>query len=246
MDESHIPDHLRHFPRICAQDTCMSKKVKWRYFNNKNVNQPRFKCEECGKYFTLGGTLRQKGKRRNRTEAEGEHAEHEDCTDTETTNRALNTRQALSPEPEVTPARVDHSPDASTGTSSSMELDDDIRESRRRPELVRDAIKANLLNSLKILVHVDLETDNESRERSRAQRDRGEQILHRIKNHVEVHLRRGEVLKIEHVFQAIQTMHAQTEAMDLGCFEASRMLMLVNSQQILKLVMELIPEFRIA
>lgn len=37
---------------------CYSTDTKFCYFNNYSINQPRFFCKACRRYWTLGGTLR--------------------------------------------------------------------------------------------------------------------------------------------------------------------------------------------
>ncbi|XP_059429240.1 cyclic dof factor 3-like isoform X2 [Corylus avellana] len=49
---------------------CKSLKTKFCYFNNYNVNQPRYFCKNCQRYWTAGGTVRNlpvgAGKRKNK------------------------------------------------------------------------------------------------------------------------------------------------------------------------------------
>ena len=37
---------------------CYSKDVAFKYYNNKNIAQPRYLCNNCKKYYTHGGTFR--------------------------------------------------------------------------------------------------------------------------------------------------------------------------------------------
>lgn len=37
---------------------CFSKDVVFKYYNNKNVAQPRYLCNTCKKHYTHGGTFR--------------------------------------------------------------------------------------------------------------------------------------------------------------------------------------------
>ena len=49
---------------------CGSEQTKFCYYNNYNVNQPRYLCHSCMRYWTAGGTLRNvpvgSGKRKNK------------------------------------------------------------------------------------------------------------------------------------------------------------------------------------
>ncbi|KAL9684202.1 hypothetical protein QQ045_021636 [Rhodiola kirilowii] len=46
------PDKIIPCPRCASMDT------KFCYFNNYNVNQPRYFCRQCQRYWTSGGTMR--------------------------------------------------------------------------------------------------------------------------------------------------------------------------------------------
>jgi hypothetical protein len=37
---------------------CYSKDVVFKYYNNKNIAQPRYLCNNCKRYYTHGGTFR--------------------------------------------------------------------------------------------------------------------------------------------------------------------------------------------
>ncbi|XP_047160116.1 cyclic dof factor 2-like isoform X1 [Vigna umbellata] len=58
------PDKILHCPR------CNSLDTKFCYFNNYNVNQPRYFCKNCQRYWTAGGTMRNvpvgAGRRKNK------------------------------------------------------------------------------------------------------------------------------------------------------------------------------------
>ncbi|KAF3434341.1 hypothetical protein FNV43_RR25444 [Rhamnella rubrinervis] len=58
------PDKVLPCPR------CNSLATKFCYFNNYNVNQPRYFCKNCQRYWTAGGTIRNvpvgAGRRRNK------------------------------------------------------------------------------------------------------------------------------------------------------------------------------------
>ncbi|KAF3441458.1 hypothetical protein FNV43_RR15372 [Rhamnella rubrinervis] len=58
------PDKILPCPR------CNSLETKFCYFNNYNVNQPRYFCKKCQRYWTAGGTMRNvpvgAGRRKNK------------------------------------------------------------------------------------------------------------------------------------------------------------------------------------
>ncbi|XP_060215301.1 cyclic dof factor 1-like [Lycium barbarum] len=58
------PDKLVPCPR------CNSMETKFCYYNNYNVNQPRYFCKSCQRYWTAGGTVRNvpvgSGRRKNK------------------------------------------------------------------------------------------------------------------------------------------------------------------------------------
>lgn len=230
MEESRIPHHLRHLPRICAQATCKSTKLKFGYYANKNVNQPRLQCTVCKKYFTLGSsratsTGNVTDEVRKQTAAENEDVGDQGVGDdaVEATNRALNgtlpSGQTLPPEPQVTRARVDLPHTGNGSSTRGGKCGKDLF------EVVRDVIKRHLHDAQNILVHVDLEQDNNSRKLSSIRRGQGEEILQKVKAilqddlRVQVEVAREEMatrsVAIEEVFQAIGTMRAQADTMDL-------------------------------
>lgn len=47
------PKELVGIPKECPR--CNSKEVKFKYFNNKKLNQPRYQCLSCKDFFTHGG-----------------------------------------------------------------------------------------------------------------------------------------------------------------------------------------------
>ncbi|GMH31165.1 hypothetical protein Nepgr_033008 [Nepenthes gracilis] len=59
------PDKILPCPRCNSMDT------KFCYFNNYNVNQPRYFCRSCQRYWTAGGTMRNvpvgAGRRKNKS-----------------------------------------------------------------------------------------------------------------------------------------------------------------------------------
>ncbi|TMW96411.1 hypothetical protein EJD97_007388 [Solanum chilense] len=59
------PDKLIPCPR------CNSMETKFCYYNNYNVNQPRYFCKNCQRYWTAGGTMRNvpvgSGRRKNKS-----------------------------------------------------------------------------------------------------------------------------------------------------------------------------------
>lgn len=67
LDQEKIfkkPDKILPCPR------CNSLETKFCYFNNYNVNQPRYFCKNCQRYWTAGGTMRNvpvgAGRRKNK------------------------------------------------------------------------------------------------------------------------------------------------------------------------------------
>ncbi|KAL3526532.1 hypothetical protein ACH5RR_011188 [Cinchona calisaya] len=61
------PDKILPCPRCNSMDT------KFCYYNNYNVNQPRYFCKNCQRYWTAGGTMRNvpvgAGRRKNKNSA---------------------------------------------------------------------------------------------------------------------------------------------------------------------------------
>lgn len=61
------PDKLLPCPRCNSMDT------KFCYYNNYNINQPRYFCKACQRYWTAGGTMRNvpvgAGRRKNKNSA---------------------------------------------------------------------------------------------------------------------------------------------------------------------------------
>lgn len=53
-DRPQLPRPEGHLP--CPR--CSSSDTKFCYYNNYNVNQPRYYCKGCQRYWTAGGTLR--------------------------------------------------------------------------------------------------------------------------------------------------------------------------------------------
>ncbi|KAG0564526.1 hypothetical protein KC19_8G117700 [Ceratodon purpureus] len=58
-----LPHDLAQLPRVCPRSGCPSPNdVELKYFNNKSnagFTQPRFFCNGCHNFFTLGGKLRE-------------------------------------------------------------------------------------------------------------------------------------------------------------------------------------------
>lgn len=56
---------------------CKSNDTKFCYYNNYNINQPRYYCRACQRYWTVGGVLRDvpvgSGRRRNKNNSRQEH-----------------------------------------------------------------------------------------------------------------------------------------------------------------------------
>lgn len=74
------PDKLLPCPR------CESANTKFCYYNNYNVNQPRYFCRNCQRYWTAGGSMRNvpvgSGRRKNKGWASSNHylqVTSEDC-----------------------------------------------------------------------------------------------------------------------------------------------------------------------
>ena len=68
------PERVRH-PRpegtaTCPRPRCDSEDTKFCYYNNYNLNQPRYYCKACARYWTVGGMLRNvpvgAGRRKNK------------------------------------------------------------------------------------------------------------------------------------------------------------------------------------
>ncbi|GFY98060.1 cycling DOF factor 2 [Actinidia rufa] len=61
---------LKKPDKILACPRCNSLETKFCYFNNYNVNQPRYYCKNCQRYWTAGGTTRNvpvgAGRRKNK------------------------------------------------------------------------------------------------------------------------------------------------------------------------------------
>lgn len=56
--------------KILGCPRCKSMDTKFCYYNNYNVNQPRYFCKKCQRYWTSGGTMRNvpvgSGRRKNK------------------------------------------------------------------------------------------------------------------------------------------------------------------------------------
>ncbi|GAB2220585.1 hypothetical protein Droror1_Dr00008246 [Drosera rotundifolia] len=65
------PDKILRCPR------CKSMDTKFCYFNNYNVNQPRYFCRKCQRYWTSGGSMRNMpvgaGRRKNKNSSASQH-----------------------------------------------------------------------------------------------------------------------------------------------------------------------------
>ncbi|XP_015937868.1 cyclic dof factor 3 [Arachis duranensis] len=68
------PDKVLPCPR------CKSMDTKFCYYNNYNVNQPRYFCKACQRYWTAGGAMRNvpvgAGRRKNKNSASASHYRH--------------------------------------------------------------------------------------------------------------------------------------------------------------------------
>ncbi|KAL7212856.1 hypothetical protein ACSBR2_015533 [Camellia fascicularis] len=71
------PDKIIPCPR------CKSMETKFCYFNNYNVNQPRYFCKGCQRYWTAGGALRNvpvgAGRRKTKPPCRGNSGFSESC-----------------------------------------------------------------------------------------------------------------------------------------------------------------------
>ena len=45
-------------PEQCPREECGSDNTKFCYYNNYNVEQPRFYCRTCQRFWTKGGKMR--------------------------------------------------------------------------------------------------------------------------------------------------------------------------------------------
>lgn len=73
-DNTKKPGERPKLPRPDVQlscPRCNSADTKFCYYNNYNINQPRYYCKACQRYWTAGGTLRNvppgSGKRKNKS-----------------------------------------------------------------------------------------------------------------------------------------------------------------------------------
>ncbi|KAG7949008.1 hypothetical protein I3843_13G038500 [Carya illinoinensis] len=61
---------LKKSNKVLPCPRCNSSETKFCYFNNYNVNQPRYFCKNCQRYWTAGGTIRNvpvgAGRRKNK------------------------------------------------------------------------------------------------------------------------------------------------------------------------------------
>ncbi|KAH7536828.1 hypothetical protein FEM48_Zijuj03G0027800 [Ziziphus jujuba var. spinosa] len=69
-DKSGKEKALKKPDKVLPCPRCNSLETKFCYFNNYNVNQPRYFCKNCQRYWTAGGTIRNvpvgAGRRRNK------------------------------------------------------------------------------------------------------------------------------------------------------------------------------------
>ncbi|KAJ0975560.1 hypothetical protein J5N97_017525 [Dioscorea zingiberensis] len=76
------PDKVLPCPRCNSMDT------KFCYYNNYNVNQPRYFCKKCQRYWTAGGTMRNvpvgAGRRKNKNSV----SHYRQCSQTDVSNSA--------------------------------------------------------------------------------------------------------------------------------------------------------------
>lgn len=74
QEESHVAEEtktpFKRPEKVLPCPRCNSSDTKFCYFNNYNVNQPRYFCKSCQRYWTAGGTVRNvpvgAGRRRNK------------------------------------------------------------------------------------------------------------------------------------------------------------------------------------
>lgn len=52
------PAHLVGLHKVCPR--CQCTNLKFLFYNNRSVSQPRYKCLGCSKDFTLGGRIRER------------------------------------------------------------------------------------------------------------------------------------------------------------------------------------------
>ncbi|KAL5077844.1 hypothetical protein RYX36_016828 [Vicia faba] len=75
---------------------CNSGDTKFCYYNNYNVNQPRYFCRACQRYWTAGGTMRNvpvgAGRRKNKNNSLSSHYRHI------TISEALDAARVFSPD----------------------------------------------------------------------------------------------------------------------------------------------------
>ncbi|CAA7019539.1 unnamed protein product [Microthlaspi erraticum] len=71
------PTTLKKPDKILPCPRCESANTKFCYYNNYNVNQPRYFCRNCQRYWTAGGSMRSvpvgSGRRKNKGWASSNH-----------------------------------------------------------------------------------------------------------------------------------------------------------------------------
>ncbi|XP_057543048.1 cyclic dof factor 1-like [Amaranthus tricolor] len=75
--ESQDQTTLKKPDKIIPCARCSSMETKFCYFNNYNVNQPRYFCKNCQRYWTAGGSMRNvpvgAGRRKSKNSANSQH-----------------------------------------------------------------------------------------------------------------------------------------------------------------------------
>ncbi|KAL1194529.1 Dof zinc finger protein DOF1.3 [Cardamine amara subsp. amara] len=78
--EEEKPTDLKKPDKILPCPRCNSGDTKFCYYNNYNVNQPRYFCRNCQRYWTAGGSMRTvpvgSGRRKNKGWVSSDHYMH--------------------------------------------------------------------------------------------------------------------------------------------------------------------------
>ncbi|KAJ0975567.1 hypothetical protein J5N97_017532 [Dioscorea zingiberensis] len=84
-DQAKAPQETR---QSTSMPSCNSMDTKFCYYNNYNVNQPRYFCKKCQRYWTAGGTMRNvpvgAGRRKNKNSV----SHYRQCSQTDVSNSA--------------------------------------------------------------------------------------------------------------------------------------------------------------
>ncbi|ESQ28284.1 hypothetical protein EUTSA_v10018679mg [Eutrema salsugineum] len=88
------PTTLKKPDKILPCPRCESANTKFCYYNNYNVNQPRYFCRNCQRYWTAGGSMRNvpvgSGRRKNKGWASSNHYLQVTSEDYENSNNNNN------------------------------------------------------------------------------------------------------------------------------------------------------------